>query len=259
MDRRSFIKTTVLGGLATGFTGFIEKEKTHILTLSFDDGFKRSFYKTAYIYEQYGLKACFNVIASGHLPDFKQPDPYILPSQMGNFDDWNALKKRGHEVMMHTWDHTNLTQLPFDQATSLIDKCISYFKEHLEGFDATQSVYNFAFNASTPELEKYALSKVRAVRTDGNMINPIPKSKQPVRLGCGSNGPANIDKYVEEQVNKFLASSGGGWLMLNTHGLDDEGWGPMSSSYLSELLQRLKKIDYLEMLSTGVVMKRIIP
>jgi peptidoglycan/xylan/chitin deacetylase (PgdA/CDA1 family) len=256
MDRRSFIKTSVLSGLGIGLADF-KKEKTHILTLSFDDGFKKSFYKTADIYEQHRLRACFNVIASGHLPDFKQPDPYILPSQMGNFDDWNALKKRGHEVMMHTWDHTNLTQIPSDQATALIDKCIDYFKDHLEGFDASKSVYNFAFNASTPELEKYALTKVQAIRTHGDTpLNPIPQSKQPVRLGCSSSGPANIDNYVDEQVNKFLASSGG-WLMLNTHGLDDEGWGPMSSTYLSELLLRLKKIDYLEMLPTGEVMKRI--
>lgn len=32
-----------------------------------------------------------------------------------------------------------------------------------------------------------------------------------------------------------------GWLIYNAHGLDDEGWGPMSSVFLDELLDRLKK------------------
>ncbi|NBC02778.1 MAG: hypothetical protein GVY20_03640 [Bacteroidetes bacterium] len=38
-------------------------------------------------------------------------------------------------------------------------------------------------------------------------------------------GPGNIDNWVEQQVNTFLESDGG-WLVLNVHGLDDEGWGP---------------------------------
>ena len=39
--------------------------KKHIVTLSFDDGFKRSFVRTAEIYEKYKLSACLNVVAAG--------------------------------------------------------------------------------------------------------------------------------------------------------------------------------------------------
>jgi len=38
----------------------------HIITVSFDDGFRKSSEKTAQICEQRGLSACFNVIATGH-------------------------------------------------------------------------------------------------------------------------------------------------------------------------------------------------
>jgi peptidoglycan/xylan/chitin deacetylase (PgdA/CDA1 family) len=256
MNRKSFIRITVLGSLAIILNGFAKKRKTHIITLSFDDGFKKSFYKTAEIYEKFGLKACFNVIASAHLPGFQSPDNYLFPDIIGNFEDWNALQKRGHEIMPHTWDHVNLTQLPLEKAIELIDKCLAYFEKNLDGFDVSKAVYNFAFNASTPELEQYALSKVWAIRTQGETpINPIPKSKKTVRLGCRSFGPDNIDNLVEEEINKFLTSKGG-WLILNTHGLDDEGWGPMSSEYLSTLLQRLVKIDNLEILPVGEVLKR---
>ncbi len=254
MDRRSFIKSATLGTIAIGLGSSFQRRKTHVLTLSFDDGFKKSFYKTAEIYEQFGLRACLNVIASGHLPDFRPPDKFISPDLLGNFDDWNALKKRGHEIMMHTWDHTNLTQQPLDNATALIDKCISYFEKHLEGFEASKAVYNFAFNASTPELEKYALTKVPAVRTGGDSpINSIPDAKNPVRLGCWSHGPGNIDKFLDEQINKFLGSSGG-WFVFNTHGVDDEGWGPISAKYLTSLLKRLVKIENLEILPVGDVL-----
>jgi hypothetical protein len=155
-------------------------------------------YKVAEIYERFNLHACLNVIASVHLPGYKSPDDYLTPDLFGGFDDWNALKKRGHEVMPHSWDHKNLTEMPLREAKENFDRCLDYFGKHLEGFDFRRAVYNFAFNASTPELEKYALSKVRAIRTRGDSpINPIRASSVPVRLGCFSFGPANCDNFVE--------------------------------------------------------------
>jgi peptidoglycan/xylan/chitin deacetylase (PgdA/CDA1 family) len=257
MKRRSFLRTTILGGLGAGLTGFTVKGKTHILTLSFDDGFKKSFYQTADIFERYNLRACLNVIASGHLPDFSEPNNYHKDPR-GDFNDWNALQKRGHEIMPHTWDHSHAVKLPLQKAKEDILKCLQYFEENLEGFNASKAVYNFAYNESNTELEQFALTKVRAVRTQGDTaLNPIPVNSNPVRLGCWSYGPDNADKWVEQQVNEFIAGKGG-WLVLNLHGLDDEGWGPVSSQYLIELLKRIIKIDYLDILPAGVVFEKTV-
>ena len=38
---------------------------------------------------------------------------------------------------------------------------------------------------------------------------------------------------------------------LNTHGLDDEGWGPIRSSYLQRLLERLLALETVEILPAG--------
>ena len=256
MNRRSFIKTTAVSSIAFGLGGFTNHSKSHILTLSFDDGFKKSFYKVADIYESHGLQACFNVIASGHLPEFKGVDRWILPELMGNFDDWNHLKSRGHEVMPHSWKHLNLTNQPLDEAKDLILKCLNYFESHLDGYLSSQAVFNFPFNASTPELEAFTLSKVLAIRSAGESpIAEIPRPQKTYRQACWSNGPQNIDKWVEKQVNSFLEGSGG-WMILNTHGLDDEGWGPMSTSYLEGLIARLVKVDKLEIMPTGEVLSR---
>lgn len=126
MHRRTFIKSTAFTSLSLNFDHFPPRKKTHILSLSFDDGFKKSFYRIAEIHETYGLKACLNVIASGHLPSFKGLDKWIRPELMGNFNDWNHLKDRGHEIMPHTWDHLNLTQIPPDEAKTNIDRCLDY-------------------------------------------------------------------------------------------------------------------------------------
>ena len=255
MKRRSFLKHTGLGALAlqTGSLSF--PQTTHIFTLSFDDGFKDSFYRVADLYEAHGLRACLNVIASGHLKRFKAVDDWILPELMGSFEDWNALKARGHEVMPHSWKHLNLANQAPQKAKRFIDKCLDYFANHLDGYAHEDAVFNFPFNASTPELVSYLLTKVRAVRTRGTgAVNPIPQSRVPMRLQCLSQGPDNIDRWVESQVQSFLASPGG-WMILNVHGLDNEGWGPMSTAYLESLLKRLVEVETLEILPAGEVLK----
>ena len=74
MDRRNFMKTSLaaVGTLSLSSMGIVSNsQKTHLLSLSFDDGFKKSFYRIAEIHENYGLKACLNVIATGHLKSLK--------------------------------------------------------------------------------------------------------------------------------------------------------------------------------------------
>ena len=87
--------------------------------------------------------------------------------------------------------------------------------------------------------------------------NTIPTSNNPITLGCWGKGPDNCDDYVEDEIQKFLDSPGG-WLILNLHGLENEGWGPVSTKYLDNLLSRMIKIDYLDVLPTGEVFKKVV-
>lgn len=258
MKRRQFIKTTAAVSALTPALGFRPSQapKSHMITFSFDDGFKKSFLQLADIHEEYGLKACFNIIASGHRPEFKAVGQWILPELMGDFDNWNNFISRGHEVMPHSWQHLNLAdQDPFE-AKKLISKCIAYFNENLDGFKPSKAVFNFPFNSSTQELDQYALTLVRAVRTSGNgAINPFPNKNTKRVLGCESHGPDSSDAWVEEKVTKFLASTGG-WMILNLHGLDDEGWGPVSTIYFTSLLERLVQVKRLEIIPAGMALEK---
>ena len=102
MFRRNFIKLTSLASLGINSNSFVN-DISHYLTLTFDDGFKKSSYRTADIFENYGLKASINIIASGHLKSFNR-DPKWMPNHLlGNFNDWNKIKSKGHEIMPHSW------------------------------------------------------------------------------------------------------------------------------------------------------------
>ncbi|MEM9929108.1 MAG: polysaccharide deacetylase family protein [Bacteroidota bacterium] len=261
MKRRTFLQQSSLAAAGLALSSCtprlaVPAGKTHVLTLSFDDGFKQSFYRIAEIHEAYGLKACLNVIATGHLPDFRKVDDWILPEILGDFEDWNRLSGRGHEVMPHSWKHLNLTKIPVAQAQENILKCLNYFEENLDGYNPKQAVYNYAFDASTEALDAFTLQHVKAVRTGGWLLwkdqayNAMPVNEQTGRLGCWTNGPDNNDRWVDQQINKFLKTDGG-WLILNLHGLDNEGWGPISTSYLDKLLKRLVAIEKLTVLPAG--------
>ncbi len=213
----------------------------HIITLSFDDGFEKSNLKIAEIYEKFGLSACFNVIALGHAPDFTPPDPYHEGYPRGNFTLWNKLQERGHEIMPHGLLHHNLTEMSFEDAQRSITRCLEVFSEELNGFKAEESIYNFAYNASTQEIETWLPKVVKAYRTGGDAINPLPYKGQ-VKLTTTGYGPENCEHHLDANIEKLL-SLPEGWLIYNTHGIDDEGWGPIRSEYLEDLLKRLTVIE----------------
>jgi peptidoglycan/xylan/chitin deacetylase (PgdA/CDA1 family) len=229
-----------------------EPKKRHIVTLSFDDGFKKSSIKTAEIYEKFKLSACINVVASAHMNDFRAPDYPNVPR--GDFTLWNDLKAKGHEIMPHGYRHANKRSLPLAEAEDLIQRCMDIFAKELKGFDAKQAIFNFPYNASTPELEKWLATQVLAFRTGGGAINPWPHKGQ-TKLTCTSFGPGNCEAAIDREIEKLLAKDSG-WLIFNTHGLDDEGWGPIRATYLERLLERLTAVESVDILPAGKALAR---
>ncbi len=251
-SRRDFLLTTGAVAISLAIPNAASsdespKKKRHIVTLSFDDGFKKSSIKTAEIYEKHKLSACINVVASAHMKEFRPPDyPTVT---RGDFGLWNELQARGHEIMPHTYKHANLQQLPLSESQDLIRRCLDVFSKELKDFDSKQAVYNFAYNASTPELEEWLAAQVRAFRTGGGAINPLPHKGQ-VKLTCTSFGPGNCEAAIDREIEKLLRQDSG-WLIFNTHGLDDEGWGPIRGTYLDSLLDRLVEIESVDILPAG--------
>lgn len=114
--------------------GADDEKKPHVVTLSFDDGFKKSSVRTADIFEKHGVHACINVIATAHLPGFVLPNEYHR-WPVGDFGLWNELQSRGHEIMPHGFAHIDKSKVALGQAKDLIQRCLDYFARELKGFD----------------------------------------------------------------------------------------------------------------------------
>ena len=225
----------------------------HIVTLTFDDGFLKSSLKTAGIFEKFGLSASINIVATGHWKNFTPKDQWHVP--MGSFDDWNDLQARGHEIMPHGYMHANKSKLKLAEAQQLILECLSIFSQQLNNFNPKEAVFNFPYNASTPELEAWLPSVVKAFRTAGGGVNRLPSPGQTKLTTCGF-GPENCEQHLDQELVKFLAMPAG-WLIYNAHGLDDEGWGPLGSDYLERLLERLLKVQTVRILPIGRALSNI--
>ena len=252
--RRRFLRAMSAGALGLAAPHALSalepgaSRRTHLLTLSFDDGFRRSSIITAQIFEAHKLSACINVIASGHLKDFATPDEYQAGIPKGDFQLWNQLQARGHEIMPHGYKHANKRQIPLAEAQDLIRRCLAMFSRELNGFDPRKAVFNFPYNASTPELDDWLRDLVMARRAaGGSPINPWPRASQFKLATRGAGGPANCEKKLDQEIASFLAGPSG-WLIYNLHGLDAEGWAPIRAEYLDELLKRLTRIETLEIL-----------
>lgn len=207
-----------------------------IVSLTFDDGLVATCRKAAEIFEEFGLSASFNVIATGHLLSFRPPDKFHRWPR-GDFDLWNELRSRGHEIMPHGFDHTDKSKISFEDAQIRIDQCLELFTEQLHGFDPRQAIFHFPYNRSTPELTEWILTRVRAYRRLGKAINPLPTSDTRV-ISASAWGPHPCDDDLEYEIENLLDHESG-WLVYNLHGLDGEGWGPLNSTCLEKSLERM--------------------
>jgi hypothetical protein len=139
--------------------------------------------------------------------------------------------------MPHGYNHANKRELSFEQGKASILRCLDIFGDKLDGFDPRKAVFNFPYNQSTPELEAWLPTVVRAYRTSGGGINSLPHPGM-TKITTTGAGPGNCEWHLNDEI-ELLMTRPEGWLVYNTHGLDDEGWGPIRSSYLEKLLERL--------------------
>ena len=210
-----------------------------LLTITFDDGFADSCTRIAAIYETFGLKASFNIIAGAGTPGYVVPDEWHN-APYGGWDLWRDLAARGHEINPHSWSHRNHAAMPYVQAQAEVDKSLEAFERELKGFRRADAVYMFPYNRGGPEIESYVLEQCRAFRVGGEPMNPLP-SRSLQRLGSVTSNSGVCDAEVSYWVNEWQNREPA-WLLFSAHGLNQEGWGPMTPGGLQRILERVKKL-----------------
>jgi peptidoglycan/xylan/chitin deacetylase (PgdA/CDA1 family) len=216
---------------------------TRLLTLSFDDGFRASTLKTAELFERFGLRAEFNVVAT-----FGQGKPAIH----GDWALWNDLVARGHSVQPHGYNHTDKSQVGFGEGRDLILRCLDLF--------ATKPPRLLPRAVDLLFSLQRLHARTGAVATDHRAGVPNGGgADQPVAAGEYSTpdhgGWQDAEEWLDRCMDDLLARDHG-WLIYCAHGLDGEGWGPLRSEYLERMLERLVQSENLGLLPARDVLDR---
>ena len=150
----------------------------------------------------------------------------------GDFAPWNELKARGHYVMPHGYRHANKAELPLAEATRLIEACLDVFRAELAGFDPAEASFAFPYNRSTPELEAWLAGRVRAFRTRGDPVMPLPA---PAATGDLRRLPRSA-VTTSLQDGRVLSGRGPGLALLQRPRARRRRLGPLGSDTLDRLL-----------------------
>lgn len=196
------------------------------VALIFDDGFACSCRKIADLFERHELRAVFSVLAN-----FK--------SGLGDWDLWNELKRRGHHIHPHGFDHSNLSEFSFEMATQSLTKCFETFEKNLNQFDLKQSIFNYPYNAGTPELNQWLLTKVRAVRVGGSGFNSEADLSTRI-FHSTSFGPGECSESLRENLVRSEQVRPHAFIQT-LHGVESEGWGPIGLEALDKILTSIQK------------------
>jgi len=209
--------------------------KTRV-ALIFDDGFVKSTLATAALFEEFGLRAAFAVLANpaGFAPRFT----------VGDFGLWNELKSRGHIIHPHGFTHANLESMSYPDATDEMKRALAVFNEKLHGFDAAQAVWCFAYNRATPALSAWLLARLGAARVGGSGM--LTKSEVESRIWHSTTfGPEDPGTDLMDHLTRARNERPAA-LVYCLHGLDGEAWGAIAKDRLRRALEVITTDDTLE-------------
>ena len=181
---------------------------------TFDDGYATSF-AIADMFEARGLRASF----------------YIVPSTVEDdgWASWQDLARRGHEVGNHSMTHTvDLGAATLTEA-QLSAEILEAQRRMAAKMGSKPEVVAFPWHSSTAAARAMALSTHLAIRTS------TPELPFELAFFDSDHGePAVALRTVNEQLQSTV--SAGAWYVAAGHGVDGDGWSPVTSAFLKQHL-----------------------
>ena len=205
------------------------------VSFCFDDGFRITAGKVWTLFAEHGVGASFCVLAAPEL----SVDPYIRGRPIADWGLWREASAAGHEVAPHGWAHERLGDLTLEAACAGIDRTLDAFGLELPDFDPRAQIFHLAHLAAPQGVVDHLATRVLGVRRGLGRggLNVACERSPGGEVDCITFGdPA--DERLTARIDRFLESEEG-WLVLVLHGLDGEGWGPVSSRTLAGQVDRL--------------------
>lgn len=205
------------------------------VSFCFDDGFARSAQTIRKVFEDRGAAACFAVLTE---PEHSV-DPNMAGVPIADWSFWQDTAAAGHEIGLHGRAHEHLGKLRFDEARASIDAAVDAFDRYAPSQPASEPVFHLPYLSAPDDVIEYVRQRYGTVRMGSAAgQNTAAAVVATSRLNCLTFGPVNVDQRLRDCLETHVAA-GSEWLVVVLHGLDDEGWGPISLDGLTNCLDYL--------------------
>jgi peptidoglycan/xylan/chitin deacetylase (PgdA/CDA1 family) len=185
---------------------------------TFDDNVITAF-DIADLFEARGLRASFYIVP-GTMPDDRWP----------RYKDLNA---RGHEIGNHSMTHTIDLGLPDTTPAQMTTEIVDAQRLMTDKLGFTPLVFAFPWHSSTPDARALALKTHIAIRTSTDEL--------PFTMAFFDQDHGGLDAALTTANQQLAATvAARGWFVAAGHGIDGQGWSPVTRQFLNDHLDYAK-------------------
>lgn len=235
------------------------RPRGRLLSFTFDDGLKHGADVACEILAAHRLNATFYVVTGWVQPiRAAVKEPWNVGRSHGDWAFWRKVRDAGHEVGSHTFSHVNMggkkaLLMPWIVRRELEESQRDLVRE------VPQARYTISmpWNVATPRSERHVHSLYSACRLGGSTISYNRLDRlEPRRLQSWAPGPdVTLDAY--ERVIDAMPNDG--WLILQFHSFDTEGWAPLSQDTFTGLCRIVSGVPGLDVLTVSEAVSRYVP
>jgi hypothetical protein len=190
------------------------ENKQAAISFTFDDGYPSGYNIIAPIFEQYGYRATFFVIA-GNIRDGI------------TWGTWRQLSEKGFEIGNHSFSHISFKGL-YD--TAIISREVNESYDLIErNIGKPPFAFAHPFHCTNPLVDAIIFTRHKASRLSPNGFCQW-------KNWYGEMGISKITKQIDEAIAQ------GQWYVPSAHGIRD-GFAPLTSELLIQSLNYIKRND----------------
>ena len=207
------------------------------VTMTFDDGLVKGAWKAAEILREYGVAATFYVVTGWVRPRSVRwvRDHFNKNADHGCWEDWQSIAAQGHDIGSHTKSHVNASgKLARVMPGRVRSEFVESFHHIEQSIGRPPSSISMPWNATTMQADAHVRRIYEACRLGG----AAPEYARVADLDwhrLPSWAPAS-DVPFQALCERISSIPAGHWLILQFHSLDGEGYMPISSRLLHELV-----------------------
>jgi peptidoglycan/xylan/chitin deacetylase (PgdA/CDA1 family) len=231
--------------------------RARFLSITFDDGLLYGSEIACELLAKHGMLATFYIV-TGWVEPVRAAlrERYNAGRSHGSWHHWRRVREAGHEVGSHTFSHVNAWGKKALLIPWLIGQEVALSHADLMR-ELPQARYTISmpWNAATARSERHVRQHFSACRlgTSAPAYNRLQKLD---RFRLASWAPASATP-IHAYERAFAEIPAGGWLVLQFHSFDNEGWDPLPRNVFERICRIAAAVPSLEIATVGTVIGRL--